>query len=55
MKTTLKTEVLELLFKLFGDCYVQVNNDNMDLYGESPDSAIDHDLLIKRIKAEIIK
>jgi len=45
-----KKEVLGLLLELFEDCCVQVNGSNMELYDESPDSAIDYNLLIKRIE-----
>jgi hypothetical protein len=50
MEPITKIEVLELLSELLDDCYVQVNESNMDLYDESPDSVVDHCLLIKRIE-----
>jgi len=50
MEPITKAEILELLSELLKDCSVQVNSSNMELYDESPDSAVDYNLLIKRIK-----
>lgn len=49
----LEREVLSIMLELFEDCSVQVNGDNMELYDESPDSVVDHDLLVSRIKAAL--
>ena len=44
-----KEEMLKILFELFDNCSLQVNSENMELYDESPDSAVDHDELMNRI------
>ena len=44
-----KIEVLKILVELFYDCSIQVNSDNMELYDESPDYAVDYNELMKRI------
>jgi len=44
-----KKDVLNLFLELLKDCSVCVNDGNMELYDESPDSVVDIDQLEKNI------
>lgn len=50
-----KKDVLKLLHDLIEPCAVMVNMDNMERYDESPDDAVDHSELMKRIEEAIEK
>jgi len=48
-----KLELYQTIKELLDDAYILVNLDNMDLYDESSDYAIDYDKVMKKLDERI--